>query len=43
MEDGREKARFDIDKGRSHYYMMITHAVVVKQCDLSCQLCGEVA
>lgn len=25
VEDGREKASFDIDKGRSHNYMIITH------------------
>lgn len=30
VEDGREKAKFDIDKGRSHYYMMITHTMAVK-------------
>lgn len=24
VEDGREKAKFDIDKGRSHHYMMNT-------------------
>lgn len=26
VEDGREKAKFDIDKGRLHYYIITTHA-----------------
>ncbi len=43
VEDGREKAKFDIDKGGSHYYMTVTHAVAVKQRDLSCQFYGDVA
>ena len=41
MEDGREKAKFDIDKGKSHYYTMITHKMAIKQCDLSCQFYGD--
>lgn len=39
VEDGREKAIFDIDKGRLHYYMMLTHTMVLKQYDLLDNTC----
>lgn len=34
VEDGREKAKFDIDKGKSHYYMMTIFIQAVKHYDL---------
>lgn len=42
VEDGREKATFDIDKGRSQYFMIKTPTMVVKQRGLSYYLYGDV-
>lgn len=35
VEDGREKAVFDIDKGRLQHYNKITHTMAVINCDMS--------